>query len=183
LQCREDLERGISHVTGVEQGYYLLRWGWIQQRLVDRRRGLELTAQALKIGQEQDRTLELQALNNLAGVYQDIGRPQEALKLYEQALPIKREVEDRAGETATLNGLAYLYQSLQRYEEALTAFEQSILLSQQITYPAAEVAGLVGLALLLYQHLNRPQEAVTRLEQAIAVLRKTDLPQDAAGQT
>ncbi len=224
LQLREDLERGISYVTGVERGYYLLRWGWILQRLVDRRLGLTLTQQALKIAQELgDEELKLQAFNNIALVYAGIGQPQQALEYYEQALPISREVGDRAGEAATLNniasvyagigqpqqaleyyeqalpisrevgnradeaatlnGLAYLYQSLQRYTEALGAFEQSVLLSQQIIYPAAEVAGLVGLALLLYQHLNRPQKAITHMEQAIAVLRKTGLPQDAAGNT
>jgi len=184
LQLREDLERGISYVTGVERGYYLLRWGWILQRLVDRRLGLTLTQQALKIAQELgDEELKLQAFNNIALVYAGIGQPQQALEYYEQALPISREVGNRADEAATLNGLAYLYQSLQRYTEALGAFEQSVLLSQQIIYPAAEVAGLVGLALLLYQHLNRPQKAITHMEQAIAVLRKTGLPQDAAGNT
>ncbi len=73
FQCREDLDRGISHVTGVEQGYYLLHWGWVLQRLDDRRHGLALTRQALQIGQEQDKTLELQALNNQAAVYQRLG--------------------------------------------------------------------------------------------------------------
>jgi len=72
---------------------------------------------------------------------------------------------------------------MQRFTEALPAFEQSILLSQQIIYPAGEVTGLAGLALLLYQHLNRSQEAIEKMEQAIVVLRKTGLPQDAAGQT
>jgi hypothetical protein len=77
LQAREDLERGISCVTGVEQGYYLLHWGWVLQRLGNTRRGLELTEQALGIGQGQDRQLELQALNNMALVYRATGSPSE----------------------------------------------------------------------------------------------------------
>src|SRR5258708_17213166 len=119
----------------------------------------------------------------MAGVYRDTGQPQRALDLYQQALPIRREVGDRAGEAATLNGLAYLYQSMQRYPEAQTAFEQSIVLERQVTHPAGEIAGLVGLARLLYQHLNHPQDAITSMERAIAVLQATGLPQDAAGQT
>ena len=98
FQSREDLERGVSCVTGVARGYYLLYWGWVLQRLGDTRRGLKLTEQALEIGQGQDRQLELQALNNMAGVYQATGQPQRALELYEQALPLMREVGDRAGE-------------------------------------------------------------------------------------
>ncbi len=35
LVLREDIERGTSYVDGVEQGYYLLHWGWILQRLGD----------------------------------------------------------------------------------------------------------------------------------------------------
>ena len=84
-------------VTGVEQGYYLLRWGWTLQRLgIERQHGLELTEKALEIGQEQDQQLKLQALNNMALVYRGIGQPQQSLKLYEQALPIRREAGDRA---------------------------------------------------------------------------------------
>ena len=77
FNAREDLERGVSYVTGVAQGYYLLHWGWILQRLVDTRRGLKLIEQALEIGQGQDRQLELQALNNMAEVYRATGQPSE----------------------------------------------------------------------------------------------------------
>jgi hypothetical protein len=116
-------------------------------------------------------------------VYQAIGQPERALALYEQALPITREVRDRAGEAATLNGLAYLLWDMQQYVAALEAFEQSITIAREILSPAAEVAGLVGASLLLYRHLNRKQEAVASMERAIAVLEKTGLPQDAAGHT
>ena len=221
--CNEDLERSLSYVSGVDQGYYLLYWGWILKRLGDSRHGLELTEQALEIGQEQnqrlllaaltnlalvyqdmgqperalalyeqalpirrevgDRAGEAATLTNLAGVYQDMGQPERALALYEQALPIMREVRDRAGEAATLNGLAYLLQAMQQYDASLEAFEQSITIAREILYPAAEVAGLVGASLLLYRHLNRKQEAIAYMERAIAVLEKTGLPQDAAGNT
>jgi len=50
FQAREDIERGASYVTGVVRGYYLLRWGWVLQRLIDTRRGLKLIEQALEIG-------------------------------------------------------------------------------------------------------------------------------------
>lgn len=156
VQCREDLERGMSSVTGVTQGYYLLDWGWVLWRLIDSRHGLALTEQALEMGQSlAQQSLKLEALNNLALVYQGIGQPQRALALCEQALPLRREVGDRAGEAATLNGLAYLFMDMQHYKDALTAFEQSVELEREVNHPAGEVAGLVGLARLLYQHLNR----------------------------
>jgi len=301
--CYDDLERGSHQVTGIEQGTYLLRWGWVLHRLGDRVQGLALTEQAVELGQELDQNLTMQAmnnmamvyrdigrpqdalrlyeqalpilkevgdraqeattlnnmaavystigrpqdafrlyeqalpilkevgdraqeaatlsniarvyrdigrpqdalrlyeqalpilkevgdrageattLNNMAPVYRDIGRPQDALRLYEQALPILKEVGDRAGEATTLNGLAYLYVGLHRYYEAREALEQSIRLSNDVSHPAGEVAGLVGLALVLYQHLNQATEAITKMEQALAIMHKTGLSRDAAGQT
>jgi len=187
-QVREDLEWVCEAFeqeerAATDRSTYLLYWGWVLYRLGNSQRGLQLLERALEAVEGMDSWLTLQISNNMAGVYGGIGRPQEALKLFEEALPIRREVGDRAGEAATLNGLAYLYQSLQRYSEAFTAFEQSIILSRQITYPAAEIAGLVGLALLLYRHLNRPTDAIMSLEQALQVFTATGLPQDAAGHT
>ena len=48
-------------------------------------------------------------LNNLAWTYDDLGQRSEALRLYEEALPIRREVGDRAGEATTLNNMAGMY--------------------------------------------------------------------------
>src|SRR5260221_7347417 len=81
-QSREELERGASYIMGVEQGYYLLRWGWVLQRTGYTGRGLELTEQALEIGQGQDESLELHALNNLPGTDHATGEPNRALELY-----------------------------------------------------------------------------------------------------
>ncbi len=68
-QSREDLERGATYVTGVARGYYLLDWGWVLQRTGYTGRGLELTEEALEIGQGHDQPLEMHALNNMAMVY------------------------------------------------------------------------------------------------------------------
>ena len=187
-QGREDFEwvcAALSDETimETERVRYLFYWGWIVHRLGNSPRGLRLLEQAKEMIEGTDSTLTLQISNNMALVYSDTGQPQKALQLYEQALPIRREVGDRAGEAATLIGLASLYQSLQRYEDAGSAFKQSIILSQQITYPAAEIAGLIGLAFLFYQHLNRPADAILSLEQALQVFAATGLSHDGAGQT
>jgi tetratricopeptide (TPR) repeat protein len=116
-------------------------------------------------------------------VYQAIGQPEQALALFQQALPIMREVRDRAGEATTLFNLAYMYQSQQHYTEAQEAFEQSIAISQQINNPAVEAAGLKALASLLYQHLNQTPAAIANMERAIAVLKKVGLKYDGAGQS
>ena len=48
-----------------------------------------------------DRSGEATTLNNIGGVYSDIGKPQKALEYYEKALPIWQEVGDRSGEATT----------------------------------------------------------------------------------
>jgi len=52
-----------------------------------------------------DRRGEAATLNNIGLAYNSISQPQEALKYFNQALPIMREVGDRAGEAATLSNI------------------------------------------------------------------------------
>jgi len=171
LLLRADLERGASCVTGVEQGYYWLRWGWILQRLGYRKSGLELTEQALQVGQEQDQKLKSHALNNMAAVYQQTGQPQQALKLYEQALPLMRKVGDRAGEAATLNGLAGVYADTGQPQQAIKHFEQALPLTREVGDRAREATTLNGTA-LVYQQTGQPQQAIKLYKQALPLARE-----------
>ncbi len=172
LLLREDIEQGASYVTGVEQGYYWLRWGWILQRLGFRTSGLELTEQALQVGQEQDQRLKLEALNNMAEVYRQTGQPQQSLRLYEQALPLMREVGDRAGEATTLNNMALVYQQTGQPQQALKLYEQALPLRREMGNRAGEATTLNGLA-YLYQDLNRYTEAEKAFEQSIVLEQQT----------
>jgi tetratricopeptide (TPR) repeat protein len=171
LQAREDLERGKSYVTGPTQGYYLLNWGWILQRLGERSHGLELTEQALEIGKDQEKQLELLALNNMADLYRQTGHPQEALTLYEQALPILREVGHRVGEAATLNNMAGVYRQAGHLQEALTLYEQALPILREVGHRAGEAATLNNMALVYWQ-TGHPQEALKFYEQALPIRRE-----------
>jgi tetratricopeptide (TPR) repeat protein len=52
-----------------------------------------------------DRRGEAATLNNIGLAYNSISQPQEALKYFNQALPIWRSVGDRAGEATTLSNI------------------------------------------------------------------------------
>jgi tetratricopeptide (TPR) repeat protein len=171
FQAREDLERGASYVTGVARGYYLLYWGWVLQRLIDTRRGLKLIEQALEIGQGQDQRLELETLNNMALVYRATGQPRRALELYEQALPIIREVGDRAGEAVTLNNIAEVYRATGQPERALELYEQALPLMREVGDRAGEATTLNNMA-LVYQATGQPQRALELYEQALPLMRE-----------
>ena len=57
---------------------------------------------------------------------------QEALKYYEQALRIKREVGDRGGEGTTLNNLGGVYNALGQKQEALKYYEQALRIKREV---------------------------------------------------
>jgi tetratricopeptide (TPR) repeat protein len=201
FRAREDLERGVSFVTGEARGYYLLSWGWILQRLIDTRRGLKLTEQALEIGQGQDRQLELQALINMAEVYRVMGQPRRALELCEQALSLTQEVGDRTGEAATLNNMALVYQVMGQPKRALVLYEQALPIQREAGVRDGEATTLNGIAgvyyatgqlqqaLALYERVlpirqevgDRDGEAAT-LNNMAAVYRETGQPQRALEQ-
>ncbi|MDT9252633.1 tetratricopeptide repeat protein, partial [Limnospira sp. PMC 1280.21] len=67
----------------------------------------------------EDRRGEATTLNNIGGVYSDLGEKQTALDYYNQALPLFRAVGDREGEANTLTNMASLQRSQGELTEAL----------------------------------------------------------------
>jgi tetratricopeptide (TPR) repeat protein len=152
--CRADLERGMSYVTGSELANYQLCWGWVSQRLGFRLQGLALTEQALEYAQGQDSRLMLQAMNNLAIMYQQTGRVYQALRLNEQALPIRREVGDRAGEATTLNNLGGVYDALGQKARALEYYQQALPITREVGDRAGEGVTLHNIG-TIYMHFGQ----------------------------
>ncbi|NCQ33267.1 MAG: tetratricopeptide repeat protein, partial [Armatimonadetes bacterium] len=80
------------------------------------RRALEIWRKALGEAHPSYAT----SLNNLASLYQDIGRCEKAEPLYRQAMEILGKVdgEDHPHYASSLNNLAALYHDMGRCEEA-----------------------------------------------------------------
>jgi tetratricopeptide (TPR) repeat protein len=51
-------------------------------------------------------------LHNIGDVYSDLGDKQEALKFYNQSLPLSIEVGDKSQQAITLNGIGRVYSDL-----------------------------------------------------------------------
>ena len=49
-------------------------------------------------------------LNNIGGVYQDWGKPEQALEYYQKALDIAEELKDIRGKATRLNNIGGVYQ-------------------------------------------------------------------------
>ncbi|MDT9291216.1 MAG: tetratricopeptide repeat protein, partial [Limnospira sp. PMC 1295.21] len=89
-----------------------------------------------------DRGGEANTLNNIGGVYSDLGEKQTALDYYNQALPLYRAVEDRGGEATTLNNIGLVYDSLGEKQTALDYLNQALPLSRAVEDRGGEATTL-----------------------------------------
>ncbi|WP_333068008.1 MULTISPECIES: tetratricopeptide repeat protein [unclassified Microcoleus] len=81
-------------------------------------------------------------MNNIGLAYNNISQPQEALKYFNQALPMWREVGDRRGEATTLNNIGAAYDSLSQSQEALKYYNQALPMWRELGDRAREAATL-----------------------------------------
>jgi tetratricopeptide (TPR) repeat protein len=171
LQCYDDLARGVSFVEDIARGYYLFDWGWILHWLGDQQMSVAVTEQALEIAEGRDRALERVVQNSLAMMSHATGHPHEALRLYEQALLISREVGNRAGEGATLTNLGLVYVTLGQKQKALDYYEQALLISREVGNRSGEGTTLNNLG-HVYDDLGQKQQALDYFEQALLISRE-----------
>jgi len=106
-------------------------------------------------------------LNNLATTYQNLGRHDEALPLFEKSYRLSKEVLGEQHPTSLLiiNNLATTYQSLGSNDEALPLYEKGYRLSQEVLgekHPntLTSLNNLAG----IYEDLGRYDEALPLFE-------------------
>ena len=170
-QSREDLERGIEYVPGIQQGYYLLHWGQVLLRIGDPLRGLKLFEHTLEIAQGQDQILEGQVLHNIAAVYYNMRQPKIVLEFDEQALFIARKVGDRAGEAAVLSNIALMYEDRGERKQSIELLEQALQIMVEVKDRAGEAAILNNIG-AMYLDLGQLQQALKWYEQALPIKRE-----------
>jgi tetratricopeptide (TPR) repeat protein len=134
-------------------------------------RGWQLTARR-EVG---DRAGEGTTLNNLGSLARSLGRKDEALAYYEQALAVMREVGDRRGEGTALNNLGLQADSLGRNEEARAYFEQALAIRREVRDRGGEGITLHNLGDLA-ESLGRKQEARAYYEQALRLFEEVGSP-------
>ena len=91
--------------------------------------------------------------------------------MYEEALPIYREVGHRAGEAATLNNMGLVYDATGRPSEALAMYEEALPIRREVGDRAGEAATLNNIG-MVYWATGRPSEALALYEQALPIRRE-----------
>jgi tetratricopeptide (TPR) repeat protein len=118
-------------------------------------------------------------LYNIGGAYHKLGRSEEALRSFQQALPLLRELKNRSGEAYTLNFIGSSYNRVGRSEEALSTFQQALPILRELKDRQGEAMTLNDIG-SSYDSLGRSDEALSSYQQALPIKRElNDRPGEA----
>ncbi|WP_243713886.1 tetratricopeptide repeat protein [Nostoc sp. 106C] len=121
----------------------------------------------------QDRKAEAVRLYNLGLQQFDQGQYPEALKSYEQALAILREIKYRQGEAVILNEISAVYRKLGQYPKAIEILEQALVIVKQTGDRAGE-GGIINNIGLVYRYLGQYTKALDYFQRALAITKEVD---------
>ena len=141
---------------------YLLRWGYYA-RLAELREKL--------LGQLTLPELQMSNLAGLGIVYRLLGRVDEAVVHFDQALSIARETNNRQGEGVVLGHLGSIYHELGYVEKCIKFLENALVIAQEFKDRRKEgiELGHLGLA---YCTLGKTQEGMDYYKQSLAIARE-----------
>jgi Flp pilus assembly protein TadD len=100
---------------------------------------------------------------------------QEALRKYQQAFAICREMGNHSGEGAILNNIGAVYDDLGQKDKALDFHGQAFAIFQEVGDRWSESTLLSNIGVLL-DAMGRTAEAVTYLEQCVALMEDVGHP-------
>ena len=126
-------------------------------------KAIEAFGSALSETPEKSRMHLAECHFQLAGVYDDEGKPEEALVHYQKSLAIDQELLHEESCAATLANMGHVYASLGKTEEAVNCFRDSLGLDQKTGNPEGQIRTLDSLAKL------QPEKAEQYYQQSLAV--------------
>ncbi len=140
---------------------YLDRWGHYA-RLVEMRKRL--------LGRVESRSLQMANLGGLGHAYHALGRVEDAIELYQEALAIAREICDRWGEGFLLGNIGRAYRDLGQVERAIPLLEKALAIAREVDdlRGASDRLGNLGVA---YHVLGQIERASALYEEALAIAR------------
>ena len=124
--------------------------------------------------QTGDRQLETASLNKLGIIYGQLGQYKQAIKFYEKALAIARDLSSPCLQAKVLSNLAaHIYNYQGQYQQTLKFFGESLSLSRNIPNCDNEIT-LVNLG-VVYLSLGQDERAINSFERALTIARDPKL--------
>lgn len=148
--------------------------GSVKARQGNIEEAVSLAQKAFKLSEENGSDLA-KSLNNLAGLYQEAGRYQEAEPLYNRTLKIweKQLGENHPNVAASLNNLAELYRETGRYQDAELLHNRALKIwEKQLGGNHPNVAVSLNNLAALYEEIGRYQDAESLFNRALKIREK-----------
>lgn len=120
-----------------------------------------------------DRTGEIDTLNNLGDLYGDLGEFQQVLAFSRQAIPLARNLAYPKGEYRALSNISNAFFFLGEWQKALDHNFQMLPLLKSAGDRATEAVCLNNIG-FLYNHTGDWQKALDYFEQALPLYRRAD---------
>jgi len=130
---------------------------------------------AARLGEAEVRPdLRARMLTALARVYLNLGLHDDAVRLYEQALNLQREIHgpDHPDIAETLTLMAEAYHGMRFFEEAEPLFEEALLMHRRMASDPLEIATVLQGVARVQSGLGRPDSAQALLKQVLSIRRE-----------
>ena len=111
------------------------------------------------------------SLGNIGIVYRIQGKLTKALKFFQQALEIHREIDDKEGKANALDNIGIVYGIQNKLTEALKFFQQALDIYLEIGDKKGEASALDNIG-IIYRRQGNLDEALQHYQQALNIYRK-----------
>ncbi len=111
------------------------------------------------------------ALGNIGNIYHNLGKPDEALEYYQQALEINRKLGYEQGTAHNLNNIGTLYNELGKHDEALKYQEEALEISKKFKDEQAIANSLTNIG-TIYTDSGKPEEALKLFQETLEINKK-----------
>lgn len=111
------------------------------------------------------------ALGNIGNIYHNLGKPDEALEYYQQALEINRKLGYEQGAAHNLNNIGTLYNELGKPDEALKCQEEALEISRKFKDEQAIANSLANIG-TIYTDSGKPEEALKLFQDTLEINKK-----------
>ncbi len=110
-------------------------------------------------------------LYSIGNTYSNLGEKQQALKYYNKALPLARDIKDQFAQASILNNIAAIYDDLGDKQQALKIYNQALVVSREIEDKGGEATNLNNIG-GIHNQLGDKQQALKFYKQALTIIRE-----------
>jgi len=142
-----------------------------QGRYLEAARMYEKAAEAEKVSPRLRMAVLADALNNAGGCYYFVGQYDKAIKKYEEALQIYRNLGNEACISRTLNGIGAVYYDMGQYDKTFKNYQEALDIARKLG-KKVDVASYLNNNGNVYYSWGKYDKALENYEEALAIDRR-----------